>query len=305
MLAWCLVSAGADVYVGRIVATIDPTLLCFGIFMCAVVFFALWNFKNRRSLYAKVRTHLTTLVMINITTFIAWYFTIYPLKYIEPSIVVAVILATLPIATLLSGVWIGSDKAVATRRNMAVCVLLFLGIGFLAMIVFTHRSAMQHAAFWPTVLSFVACIVSGVALGVNNIHTKQLSRSGFTPIDILTTRFIFTVLLTGLIARHQIPTVIHHYVWLYIVIAGLTMVIIPQTIFQYALRAIEPLTTSVIGSLKAVVVFGLEFFNQELVLTAWTIIGVVYLTGVALSGTVLQNRKKVASPQAEESSSKV
>jgi drug/metabolite transporter (DMT)-like permease len=292
MLSWCLISAGADVYVSKIVATIDPTLLCFGIFLCATLFFAIWNFKNRQALYKKIGTHFKTLVKINITTFIAWYFTIYPLKYIEPSIVVAVILATLPIATLISGILLKSDKAVATSHNITVSVLLFFGISFLAAIVFTHHSAMQHVSLLPAILSFLACIASGFALGVNNIHTKQLSRSGFTPVDILTTRFLLTVLVTGLIIHHQIPTVIHHYEWLYILIAGLAMVIIPQTIFQYALQAVEPYTTSIIASLKAVAVFGLEFFNQELILTAWTIVGVAYLACVGISGTLLQNRRQ-------------
>lgn len=295
MLAWCFISAAADVYVGKLVATIDPTLLCFGIFSCSVIFFIVLNLKNRLILYTKISTHFKTILMINITTFLAWYFTIYPLKYIEPSIVVAVILATLPIATLISSIALNSDNAVATLRNFIISILLFFGIGFLAVVVFSHHSAIKHTPLWPTIGSFLGCMTSGFALGINNIHTKQLSRAGFTPIDILSTRFILTVLISGLLIRHQIYSVVHHDVWLYIIIAALAIIIIPQIIFQYALRAIEPLTTSIIGSFKAVVVFGMEILNQQLILTAWTIMGVIYLTCVAISGTLLQNRKNIVS----------
>ncbi len=81
-------------------AKIEPELLCFAIFVISALFFLLYNVKNLPALYQKVISNSRTVLFVNVTTFLCWYGVIYPLKYIEPAIVAAIILAALPIATL-------------------------------------------------------------------------------------------------------------------------------------------------------------------------------------------------------------
>lgn len=290
MLAWCVVSAFADVFTGAMASVIDPTLLCFGIFFYASLFFLILNVKNLTLIYQKIVAHFKTVVKINVATFAIWYLTIYPLKFIEPSIVGAIILATMPIATLIMGALMNYDKKL-NKQNVIISILLFVGIIFLAIIVLNHKSGIQHFSFLFTLLSLIGCVAAGVALAINSIYTKRLSKEGFSPFDILTFRFILTVLITGVLAHKSLPEIFHHAIGWHIVILAFMLIIIPQTFFQYALRELEPITTAIIAPLKPVLVFPLELLNRELILTPWTILGVAYLSIVSIGGTLIQYKR--------------
>lgn len=290
MLVWCLTSAVAYVLTGVMAAIIEPILLCFGIFLVATVFFLFYNLKQLRSLYQKVLTNGRAVLFVNVTTLLCWYWTIYPLKYIEPAIVAATILAALPIATLLAGFVMGYKKELS-RQELILSILLFMGIFFLAMIVLARKSAIDHFSSLTMLLAFLCCIGSAMALAINNIHTKRLSLRGFSPIDILSVRFWLIVILAGFLARHEIHTVFVGYLWFHVAVISASLIIIPQTIFQYALRELEPVTVSLISPLKPVLVFFFEFFNKELSLSFWSLSGIVYLTVVSIAGALGQYKK--------------
>ena len=190
----------------------------------------------------------------------------------EPIIVVAIILASQPILTLISGFIIGYKKQISVRE-FSFSALLFIGIFFLAMIVLDHKSAINHFSSFRMLIAFLACLGSGIALAINNIHTKKLSRNGFTPIDILSVRFIFMVIFTFLLVKHELHATFHGDLWLKVLIISASLIIIPQTVFQYALRELEPLTISMVAPLKPVLVFLFEFCTRELTPTFWSITG--------------------------------
>src|SRR6187455_29270 len=86
MLLWCIVSAIAYVTTSVIETTINPVLLCFGVFFMASLTFAAYRIKNFSALKSKIKIHFKHIVLVNITTLGCWFLTIYPLKFIDPSI---------------------------------------------------------------------------------------------------------------------------------------------------------------------------------------------------------------------------
>jgi len=96
MIGWAVTSAWASVYTGKTVANVDPIFLCFGTFLYVVIFFLATRIIQARSFIRRINTAKRYLLIVNVTTLCCWVATIYPLKYIEPSIVSSIIFSALP-----------------------------------------------------------------------------------------------------------------------------------------------------------------------------------------------------------------
>ncbi|HVV69183.1 MAG TPA: hypothetical protein VG895_00435 [Patescibacteria group bacterium] len=104
IFAWCIISAVAFVFTALLEMKIDATLLCFGIFLIAAIFFLLSRLNNLASLKKKCKSQFLNLLIINITTFGCWFLSIFPLQYMEPSVAQSILAAAVPIATLIIGI---------------------------------------------------------------------------------------------------------------------------------------------------------------------------------------------------------
>ncbi len=193
-------------------------------------------------------------------------------------------------ATLGSHWIIGYKKEIRTQE-LIISILLFVGIFLLALVVLEQKSAIRHFSFLTMLWAFLCCIGSGVALAINNIQAKKLSLNGFSPIDILSIRFWLMIGLTFFLAKPEIPTIFNDSLWLPMLIIAVSFIIIPQTIFQYALRELEPLTIAIICPLNPVLVFFFEIFNRELSLMFWSLSGILYLTIISIAGALMQYKK--------------
>jgi drug/metabolite transporter (DMT)-like permease len=285
LLLWCIVSAVAYIFIGKTANFIGTILLCFGLFSLSFIFFFILNFIKLKSLFYQCQKQKKNLLLVNITTFLTWFLTLYPLKFIEPAIVNALVLTTLPIATL--GILWKTQKNI---QSILSAVFLFLGIVFLFVILKEKKSGLQLFSA-DVIISFLCCLGAGIFLAINNIFTKKLSIAGFSPIDILTSRFILMIIITGLLSIPQIKILLLPDVFGKILLISLSLIIIPQTIFQYALKNTDPFSIAVVSSLKPVVVFFLEIFNTELALSFWTILGVSYLALVSILSSIFQYKR--------------
>jgi drug/metabolite transporter (DMT)-like permease len=290
IMIWCAVSAGAYVFTGYIEESVDPILLCFGVFLVSTLFFGIINFKKTTQIKGKYKNNLKNIMLVNITTLGCWFLTLYPLKYIEPSIVNSVILTALPIATLIIGHVLSTNKNI-TNTDYIVSTLLFFGIFFLALVCFSQKSAMKNISLHNALIAFISCIGGGLSLAINNIYTKKLSNKGFSPFDILTVRFILITIIAGILSYSMIDKLHNLKLIIDIFIIAGSLIIIPQIVFQYSLRDLEPITISIVAPLMPILVFFSEFYNKQLHPTTWTIAGVIYISAISIVGTVIRYQK--------------
>lgn len=290
IIIWCAVSAGAYVFAGYIEESVNPTLLCFGVFLVTTLFFGLTNFKKAIQIKRKYKDNLKNIMLVNITTFGCWFLTLYPLKYIEPSIVNSVILTALPIATLIIGYVLSTNKNV-NNIDYIVSALLFFGIFFLALVCFSQKSAMKNISLHDALIAFMSCVGGGIFLAINNIYTKKLSNNGFSPFDILTVRFVLITIIAGILSYSMIGQLHNIKLLLDILIIAGSLIIVPQIVFQYSLRDLEPITISIVAPLMPILVFFSEFYNKQLHPTTWTIAGVAYISVISIVGTIIRYRK--------------
>lgn len=289
ILVWTFVSAAAYVYTGYIETRLPPALLCFWIFIFSAVVFALFNISHLASLMQKLKHNAKNVLIINITTVGCWILTIYPLKYIEPSLVNAIILTVLPLSTL--AVEKLTKKRDIARVDYVSSLMLMLGIVFIAEIIFNNKSAMHMLTLQVVATSFVMCLCAGGFLAINNVATKNLSIDGFTPFDILTVRFLLIIAVTAVLARHAIPSVVQDHSLSKILLAAVSLIILPQILIQYAIKRIYPISIAIIAPLMPILAFMLEFYNQNLHPTVWSILGVLYVGLVSTIATSIKYKK--------------
>jgi len=290
ILLWVISTSGAYVLTGEIVAHIDPILLCFGIFILASSFFLCLNGKNNKALFLRIPANIGNIVLVNIMTLGCWVFAIFPLKFIEPSIVGSISTSTLPIATIILGAFLYRSQNIY-KSDYVVSTLLVTGILFLFFICITQRSSFHYVEPMKVFLGFVFCMTSATFLAATTIFTKKLSNKGFSPIDILSFRFLLTVIFTGIFSYKTLNQLIEPNFLLSIFIVSISLIIIPQIFFQHAIKSLQPITIALVSPLMPVLTFFMQFLNKQLHPSFWSIISIGYLCIIVISSSIIRYKK--------------
>jgi|GEM_PF-6539643 len=294
---WCFTCALASVFTGSLEQTEEPSVICFYVFSLASLIFFILNHKHLTDLSVKARKEMKNVLWMNITTAGSWYFFMYPLKYIEPAIVDAIIFGAIPISTLLIARVI-YKKQIASLRDYIISGTIALTIIYFIGICFLGKTSAHFPSWKSAFISIVFCILGGISLAFNNIYAKKLSESGFTPLDTLTVRFLLLIFLSGFM-MHGLSS---SFPWgtellKNSLIVTLTLVIIPQLAFQIAVRDLQPLSIAIILPLMPAVVFFIQFADSRLHPSIWSIGGITVICLFSIMGAVFryQTERKVTS----------
>jgi drug/metabolite transporter (DMT)-like permease len=295
LLIWCAVSAFSRVYTGETEQHLDPIALCFYItFFSSAVFFFI-TVKNFKVVLAKSMSCLKDVVGINIATVGCWLFLFYPLKFLEPSIVGALTLCITPLSTAVISNFIYRQQTMS-RYDYIFSLLTFIMACYLIVIVFMDKSAVKHISITENIFSILCCFIVSISLAFSNIFSKKLSNTGFTPAETLTVRFIFTVFVSGIITLfikdgRMLTTPLMTVSA--IGIATLTVIIVPQLVYQSAIRELQPISVAMIAPLMPVMTFFIEFYDARLSPGIYTITGILIILGITTFGTILRyNQEK-------------
>src|SRR4051794_2275391 len=87
VLVFCVSQAFRDVYFGHVFQGVDFFAVILLAFLTSTILFSAIPLIRNRSAFAKLRGHLRTVVMMNITTALAWSCYFFGLSHLEPSIV--------------------------------------------------------------------------------------------------------------------------------------------------------------------------------------------------------------------------
>jgi drug/metabolite transporter (DMT)-like permease len=285
---WCFITAFGYVYTSEAEQNISIALFCVLLFGFSITVFCLLNFKNLRGLFTRCKPHLKSIIIINATTFGSWFLVIYPLRYMEPSVVNTIILGCIPIFTLLINKFT-YHQAAKNSQNLWLAISLTLSVAYLIFLNMTENVVYSTVI---NVLAVSACIIGSFSVALNNIYTKKISNLGVAPLDIMITRFIFTVVTTGIfaIATGEFATGLNANIWYLITTTALVLVIIPQVLFQVSMRELEPFTIGMVLPLMPVLVFMIEFFSKKLHPTLEVFLGILAITCISLVGGVLRYR---------------
>lgn len=281
MLIWCVVSAIGQIMTTLVTLNIGPVLLCFGISLIATLFFLCVRINHVDKLITKIKTNLTTVIYVSITTAGCWFLSIYPLKFIEPSITNATLLSIMPMTTFLIDLVIYRKKT-QLLQNLFISITFLIGIFYIITVTLIHNAHQNH----HLLLAFLSCFIAGVFLAVNNIQTKKLSVKEFQPLEILMFRFILLTIVTGLFSINKLTTLYNARLMVDIVFVAFSLIIIPQIVLQYALKELEPITLSIMLALNPAIILMFELASGHWSLNGWNGIGIIYFTIVSIGSSL-------------------
>lgn len=231
---------------------------------------------------------LLVFVALNVVTAISWIGLFIGLKYAEPAIVVAFMVALGPAAT----VWL---NALIRRRGAppASDIVVSAAIATIGTYMIWISASGNAGVEWGarSSIGIVFAIVAGLSLALTNILVKVLFDRGFSGRQVLAHRFYGTILLLlGLVDHSSIvPEISQH--WFAIAAIGLSTIVLPLLLIQEGIRRVEPFTVNMVLSTAPIVTFLFQYFDSRIVPSSHTFVGNVLITAIAVSNIYLQYRR--------------
>ncbi|UGY16951.1 DMT family transporter [Bradyrhizobium septentrionale] len=287
MALYVVVSAAGEVYAASYFQQADVFVALLLSFAAVCLMFNLLA-RHEGGEARLTKRSLLVLVSLNVVTAISWIGLFIGLKYAEPAIVVAFMVALGPTAT----VWLNAlirRQGVPPASDVVVSVTIAAIGCYMIWISASGNAGME----WGTRSSFgiVLAIVAGLSLALTNILVKLLFDRGFSVRQVLAHRFNATILLLlGLVDYSSLVLEISQH-WLAIATIGLSTIIVPLLLIQAGIRRVEPFTVNMVLSTAPIITFLFQYFDSRIVPSSHTFVGNVLITAVASGNIYLQYRR--------------
>ncbi|MDA9409717.1 hypothetical protein XH80_24060 [Bradyrhizobium sp. CCBAU 45384] len=231
---------------------------------------------------------LLVFVVLNVVTAISWIGLFIGLKYVEPAIVVAFMVALGPTAT----VWLNAvirRQGVPPASDIVVSALIAMIGSYMIWISASGNAGVEWGA--RSSFGIVLAIVAGLSLALTNILVKLLFDRGFSGRQVLAHRFYGTIiLLLGLVDYSSlVPEISQH--WFAIAAIGVSTMIVPLLLIQQGIRYVEPFTVNMVLSAAPIVTFLFQYCDSRIVPSSHTFVGNILITAIAVSNIYLQYRR--------------
>lgn len=300
IFGWCVMSAIARVITGNATQEIEPSVLCFYTFLFAMVIFLILNFSDLKNTLVKCkeRANIKNVLWLNITTFGAWFFLMYPLKFIDPAIVSTITLGLGPLATLVLGFFIYKSNY-PSFFDVLIALLLFLIILFIIYLTLNGVAIRGEPTFFDVISAITSCFIVGFTSAAGNLYAKKLSDNKFKPTAVLIARFPLIILLAAIISllsKQNLILTENNFIQVFIVSGSL--VIIPLYLAQLGIKHLDPIVVAVTAPLMPVLVFIIEYFNHRTFY--WAEVLAVIMTCLLILFSTLVRYRKIRVTKAEK-----
>ena len=286
LAAWCVISAFSMVLTGETNQSIDPVVVCFFSFLFASVFFTLINASRLGVIAGKLKApgQARNAVWLNVTTFFSWVFLVYPLKYVEATAVITIVLGVNPVATMVINRLFFPEVRQRRATMLASCGI-FVGVVYVAYLCLTGRSVVAGATPIEVAISIACCAVAGIATAGNNVFIKAHFGGGFVPKEVLAFRFFLTVLLTGVaMVYFSIPFTFNRAFFVDMAMTTVFLLVAPLMLIQLSLRELDPLRVAIVSPAMPLLVACFQLAQSGAHLSAYTIAGTVAIWILVLLG---------------------
>lgn len=273
---YCLMSAISMVLIGHYEQNISPFKLSFYTFLIAALFFNVLVVPKYAQFANKIKPHDKLILLINIATVTAWITTFYSLKFVEPSVVIAIIFGIIPVASILFSLKQASVKNLH-KQDVLFAALIALVV---TMIIVYYVFVSYHlpiAIRYPIYLSLFLAVVSGVGTAWCMVYMKALSLHGFSAMQVMSMRFFLMIFLTALLMWHdQMTFSLNRADFLIVTLVAFLTAILPLFLFQKGIENTTPVNISFIMPLQPVITYALQMiegrFNLSLPLLSLIIL---------------------------------
>ena len=290
LILWCVISAFSRVLASNLLQSVSPFILCFYIFLIAAIFFLTLNVCRFRLFFRKILANKSDVLYFNLSTFGSWFFIIYPLKYIEPSLVVSINVSLAPIFTFLILPFLYHSDS--HKGSKLYCVIFFTLFIYMTLIIFFNMSSLKVVSYRVVSLSIVFIAIGAFSLAANNIYAKRLSEKGFDPLENVAVRFFILIVLSAMISKlcHQSFFVDKEHIG-NIFFVSFIYAIIPLYLIQISIKILSPMILSTGFALMPLTTFIVQIFYQRFDCSFWTISALVLVFILSLSSLIINYKR--------------
>ncbi|TNM28820.1 DMT family transporter [Streptomyces sedi] len=291
LLAYAVLAAAMDVYVGNRFEVVSPAAIAAVAFTLAVAVFAAADGARRRLRPAApgaLTRHRPDLIALNVTTAVTWLSTFYALDHLEPAVVNVVSLALGPVITVLAGPLLRRRSRVL-GTEVAVSVGLCGLLGVLVWGSFSGRSGLGEIAAGDVARGLAFTLSCAAGSAANILYMKRLNDAGCDPGSVLATRFVLIgVVSWALVALEGAPGL--HAALVPGVVVAVIGVGVPLCVLQAGVRHTEPITTSLLLCLSPLFALLLQLGDGRLRFSPLTLVGVVGVVALVAVGVLVRDR---------------
>lgn len=272
-----LIDGLKEVYFGILLQSLDSIVVAFILFAFAWPLFIALHLTTP----AKRRQATTTptggwpmLLGLNLSSAVLWTGFLVALKWLEPSIVSALVGGIGIVATVLMN-RIARPQAAMLRADYLAAGMIAVASAFLCWVAAAGHAAALPADRWTVALGVLATVACGAAMAVTTVFSKMLAERGMPSRRIYAHRFYLLFTLSGAYALAN-PASLSAALAHIVPLAALAVlgVVLPLLLLQEGVKRCEPVTIESI--LAAAPLFTLLFqqLDHRLEFSLFSLIGV-------------------------------
>jgi drug/metabolite transporter (DMT)-like permease len=238
-------------------------------------------------------------LLVNVTTAIAWLSYFGSLRFVEPSVTNTVYSGIAPL-TVISFAALGfkarSEERVGAAERAAHLALTGT-LGVLGWIVLSGHSGIADLSLRDGTLGLALAAASGISITAETIVAKRMNEAGVSPAAVLGVRFVFVTLvaagcvgLEGGSIWQTAPAELG-----YLAVAALLLIAAPIYLVQVGLAYTSPMTTSVVLSLGPAFVLAAQMLGGNIATSPYVFSAVALYCAVAVLANLAFARRKTSS----------
>lgn len=280
---YCLFTSLSAVWVSMSFTKISGSALTFFTLLIAQIVFLLFAVIKKQQPLTFLKENKGKIFWLNILTLTSWLFMFMALQRIEASVESAIYQGWIPVVVMLLGLLIARKNQMQVLGPVLIAMSIFALVAARLYVNADGSHTDSRRVIEGVVLASVAGSTGGVyvwlSAGLKNVK-------GATTMNILATRFIILLLVTGLLARHQLVDIVTTdiHALLQLTFLSLLFVVIPIFCLQHAILELGAPRVSVLTPLVPVIALAAEYL-----VAPWHSQWVPALIGVVSLSLIISN----------------
>jgi drug/metabolite transporter (DMT)-like permease len=259
-----------------------------GCFLTLVMVFAPAQLRTLRLAWRQV-------LLVNVTTAIAWLSYFASLRLVEPSVTNMVYSGIAPLTVISFAAWgfkARSEERVGAAERAAHLALAGT-LGVVGWIVLSGHSGIADLSLRNGALGLALAAASGISITAETIVAKRMNEAGVSPAAVLGVRFVFVTLIAAACVGLEGESI-----WQtapaelgYLAVAALLLIAAPIYLVQAGLAYTSPMTTGVVLSLGPAFVLAAQLLGGNIATSPYVLSAVGLYCAVALLGNLAFARR--------------
>jgi drug/metabolite transporter (DMT)-like permease len=247
-----------------------------------------------------LRSAWRDVLLVNVTTAVAWLSYFGSLRLVEPSVTNTVFSGVAPLMVMLFGACGFKARADGRpgRPESAAHVGLLGALVLLCWVVVSGRSGLAELSLRDGVTGLTLAAVSGTAITAETVVAKRMNEAGISPAAVLGARFCLVTLIAagfvvfdGAAIWRETPASLG-----YLAAAALLLIVVPIYLVQAGLAHTSPMTTNVVLSLGPVFVFAAQALAGQTATSPHVLAAIAVYAAFAIFGNLALVRRTIAGP---------